>query len=257
MMRKLFLGMAAVLAASTTALAADLPVARPMPAALPVPVIFSWTGCYIGIQGGGNWGRSEHIARSGPNPSMSMTGDFALSGGIAGGTIGCNFQTSNFVIGIEDDFSWTNKKGSVLNLPPFATTTTTSTREKWIDTLRLRFGYVPWDTVLVYGTAGVAFAGTTVTDSGPAFGSVSDTKSRTGWTAGAGAEWAAWTGASWALTFKLEYLHAEFDIKQYFVPPVAILGTTIISRDVKLRDDMVRIGMNLKFNWGGPIVANY
>jgi len=255
-MKKLFLGMAAVLAASTTAFAADLPVKSPVPAALPVPVIFSWTGCYAGVEGGGNWGRSEQIARSGVLANTTITGKFDLSGGIAGGTVGCNLQTSNFVVGIENDFSWTNKQGSLQDLPPFNVTTTSSTREKWIDTLRPRFGYA-WDRFMVYGTAGVAWAGTDVIVSNPAFGSVIDSKTRVGWTAGVGGEWAAWTGPWGALTLKLEYLHVDFDSKQYVNPPVTILGLTVVTRDVRLRDDMVRAGMNLKFNWGGPVVAKY
>jgi outer membrane immunogenic protein len=255
-MKKLFLGMAAVLAASTTAFAADLPIKSPVPVALPAPVIFSWTGCYIGVEGGGNWGRGEQIARSGVLANTTITGKFDLSGGIAGGTVGCNLQTSNFVVGIESDFSWTNKQGSLQDLPPFNVTTTSSTREKWIDTLRPRFGYA-WDRFMVYGTAGVAWAGTDVIVSNPAFGSVIDSKTRVGWTAGVGGEWAAWTGPWGALTLKLEYLHADFDSKQYVNPPVTILGLTVVTRDVRLRDDMVRAGMNLKFNWGGPVVAKY
>src|ERR1700682_630868 len=243
-MKKLFSGMAAVLALSTTASAADLAVMSPMP--MPALVIFSWSGCYVGVEGGGNWGRSEQIARSGAFVNSPITGKFDLSGGIAGGTVGCNFQTSNFVIGIENDYSWTNKRGSVFDLPPFNVTTTSSTREKWIDTLRPRFGYA-WDRYMIYGTGGVAWAGTDVVVSNPAFGSVIDSKTRLGWTAGVGGEWAARTGPWGALTLKLEYLHADFDRRQYVIPPVVILGSTIVTRDVRLRDDMVRAGMNLKF----------
>jgi outer membrane immunogenic protein len=108
---------------------------------LPVSVIFAWTGCYIGVEGGGNWGGSSQIAHSGPNTNQPITGNFDLSGGIAGGTAGCNLQVSDFVIGAENDFSWTNKSGSALDQPPFLAGTTSSTREKWIDTFRGRFGY--------------------------------------------------------------------------------------------------------------------
>jgi outer membrane immunogenic protein len=60
------------------------------------------------------------------------------------------------------------------------------------------------------------------------------------------------------LTLKLEYLHADFGSQQYINPEVITsAGTTVVTRDVKLTDDMVRVGMNLKFNWGGPVVARY
>jgi outer membrane immunogenic protein len=111
-MKKILLGAIAYFAATMTAFAADLAAQIPAPAPLPVPVIFTWTGCYLGGEGGGNWGQSQQIARSGPNAALAITGKFNLSGGIAGGTVGCNVQFSNFVVSIENDYSWTNKKGS-------------------------------------------------------------------------------------------------------------------------------------------------
>jgi outer membrane immunogenic protein len=152
-MKKTFSIAAVLLGVATTASAADFPVV-PVKAPLPAPVIFSWTGCYIGVEGGGNWGGSSQIARSGPNVDQPITGNFDLSGGIAGGTVGCNVQVSNFVIGAENDFSWTNKRGTVNDQLPFNPAATSSAREKWIDTLRGRFGYAI-DRFMVYGTAGV------------------------------------------------------------------------------------------------------
>jgi outer membrane immunogenic protein len=145
-------------------------------------LLFLWTGCYIGVEGGGNWGRSAQIARiaGGVNDGLTITGKFDLNGGIAGGTVGCNVQLSNFVLGGENDFSWTNKRGTVNDLPPFAPGATSSTREKWIDTLRGRFGYAV-DRFLVYGTSGVAFAGTEVVVATAASGAFTDSKDRVGW----------------------------------------------------------------------------
>jgi outer membrane immunogenic protein len=126
-MKKIFLMAAAFLGATAVASAADLPI--PAPVAAPVPVLFSWSGCYIGIEGGGIWGHSEQVAQAGPiGVGFSMTGSYSLKGGIAGGTLGCNVQLSNFVVGIENDFSWTDKKGSALDRPPFDTTITNTTR---------------------------------------------------------------------------------------------------------------------------------
>lgn len=253
--KKIVLGTAAYFAATMTAFAADLPVKSYAPMA--APVLFSWTGCYVGVEGGGNWGRSGQVARSGVDTGIAITGGFDLSGAIAGGTVGCNYQVSNFVFGVENDFSWTNKSGSVHDLPPFNVLATSTTREKWIDTLRGRFGYAIDPYLMVYGTAGAAFAGTEVNVLHPLVGSVTDSQSRVGWTAGVGGEWAAFAGPWGAVTFKLEYLHAGFGNKQYVNPPVTIGGGTIVTRDVSLSDDMVRVGMNVKFNWGGPVVARY
>jgi outer membrane immunogenic protein len=259
-MKKIFSIAAVLMGMTTAASAADFPVV-PVKAALPVPVIFSWTGCYVGVEGGGNWGGSSQIARSGVNANQPITGNFDLSGGIAGGTVGCNVQVSNFVIGAENDFSWTNKSGSAPDQPPFAAAATSATKEKWLDTFRGRFGYAI-DRFMVYGTAGVAFAGTEVAVSDPAFGTIVDSKDRTGWVLGVGGEYAIWADAFADVTLKLEYLHAGFESKQYFSPPVLTpVGTTIVTRDTKLSDDMVRAGVNVKFNWGTPpsgsVVARY
>jgi outer membrane immunogenic protein len=257
-MKKHLLTAALFLGALTAASAADFPV-TPLPTkvAMPVPILFSWTGCYIGAEGGGNWGHSEHIAKSGDFGLQTITGKFDLSGGIAGGTVGCNIQTSNFVLGIENDISWTNKSGSVRNLLPFDTTSTSSTREKWIDTFRGRFGYTPIERFMVYVTAGVAWARADVSVFNPAFGTVTDSQMRAGWVAGLGGEWAAWSGPFGDVTLKLEWLHADFDAHNFFDTPVAVPTGTVVTRSVKLTDDMFRAGVNVKFNWGGPVVANY
>jgi outer membrane immunogenic protein len=257
-MKKIFSIAAVLMGMVTAASAADFPVV-PAKAPLPVPVIFSWTGCYLGGVGGGNWGRSEQIARNPgfANDGLSITGAFDLSGGIAGGTVGCNIQVSNFVIGAENDISWTDKNGGRSAQPPFNTAFVSSTREKWIDTLRGRFGYAI-DRFMVYGTAGVAFAGTEVSVTGPTGIISTDSKERTGWVVGVGGEYAVWTDAFADVTIKLEYLHAGFESKQYFVAPVVTPAGTLITRDTSLSDDMVRAGVNVKFNWnGGPVVARY
>jgi outer membrane immunogenic protein len=254
-MKKIFSIAAVLVGVATAASAADFPV-MPAKVAMPVPVIFSWSGCYIGVEGGANWGQSDNIAGSPPFGGAAMTGSFGLHGGIAGGTVGCNVQWSNFVIGAENDFSWTDKHGTVNQIAPFPTTSTSTTREKWIDTFRGRFGYAI-DRFMVYGTAGVAFAGTQISEFQPAFGTVTESRDRTGWVAGLGGEWAFWN-TSWAdLTVKVEYLHAGFESRNYLAPPVAFNGGIFQTRSVKLSDDMVRAGLNVKFNWDGPAVARY
>lgn len=253
-MKKLFPLAAALVSMATAASAADFPVAPPMKAALPAPILFSWTGCYVGIEGGGASGQGEQIANSFPNPAIvgspTITGGMTIKGAIAGGTVGCNIQMSNFVVSGEADFSWTNKRGSKNDLPPWPTAEVSETREKWLDTFRGRFGYAI-DRFMVYGTAGVAVAGTTVSAVNPGVSAISESRTRTGWVAGLGGEFAVWTGGAFDVTLKVEYLHAGFETKQYF----AANGVVPI-RDVKLTDDIIRAGLNVKFNWG-PVVARY
>jgi len=147
----------------------------------------------------------------------------------------------------------------VFNLPPFDTTSTSSTREKWLDTLRGRFGYTPWERFMIYGTAGVAFTRTEISVFNPAFGTVTDSQIRSGWVAGLGAEWAAWRGSFGDITFKAEWLHAGFTTHNFFDPQVTVAPVaTVVTRLLNLSDDIFRVGLNWKFNpWATPIVARY
>jgi outer membrane immunogenic protein len=98
----------------------------------------------------------------------------------------------------------------------------------------------------------VAFTGTELAVSNPAFGTVTNSMQRTGWVVGLGGEFAVWT-TGWAdVTVKVEYLHAGFESKQYFVPAVVVAGNTIVTHDTALSNDMVRAGLNFKFNWDSP-----
>ena len=77
--------------------------------------------------------------------------------------------------------------------------------------------------------------------------SVTDSQTRTGWVVGLGCEWAAWTWPAGSLTFKLEYLYADFGTRTYIDPPVRIGSANVVSRDVSLSDNIFRAGINWKF----------
>ena len=250
-MKKVLLGAIGLVLAGATlpAVAADLPAQIYTKAPAIYAPYYSWTGCYIGIEGGGNWGRTRSTATGNPDPAIAglpITGNSSLSGAIVGGTVGCNYQTGNFVLGIENDFSWTNKSGTANDVAPFDPATTNRVNEKWLDTLRGRVG-LTWDRALFYGTGGAAFASQSVNVCNPAAGCVADTKTRTGWAAGAGIEYAAWENVS----LKLEYLHADFGSKNFVDIPVG----NVVTRSIRLSDDMVRAGLNWRFT--GPITAKY
>jgi outer membrane immunogenic protein len=251
-MKSVFIAAIIAVAAVRSARAADLPVKAPAPE----PVAYNWSGCYLGIEGGGNWGRSSETDAISPgNPALvglPVTGDFNLRGALFGGTLGCNYQVGTWVFGVENDFSWTNKSGSANDVPPFTTTAVNQLSEKWIDTLRGRIG-IAWDRALFYGTGGAAFANTTLSVCGQVL-CVNDSQTRPGWVAGIGVEYALWQ----SLSVKIEYLHADFGSRLYVDPPVVTpRGGTFVTRDVRLTDDIVRAGLNWRFNWGGPIVARY
>ncbi len=212
-MKKILLsGTALAALCGAPALAADLPVKAPVRA--PVAQLWHWTGCYIGIEGGGSWGRTHNV---------------------------------EWVLGIEEDISWTNKKGIANEIPPFTTTATVAVRERWIDTLRGRIGYKfgAQDQVLLYVTGGGAWAGTTATTCVPGVFCNSASATRTGWTFGAGGEWAIFppvpVPSGW-WSVKIEYLYVDFGSKNYNFNPALTTNKSIF-----LNDHIVRAGLNWHF----------
>jgi outer membrane immunogenic protein len=257
-----FIVVSAALAASALigvsgASAADLPARTyaKAPVAVAAPV-YSWTGCYIGVEGGGVWGRSQHYAADPVDATagvfgFAQTGGINPTGGIVGGTVGCNYQFSNFVVGIEGDGSWTNNSASANLIAPFKTTDVVSTNQGWIATYRGRIGYA-WDRLLLYATGGGASTNIGVNLCDPAAGCIGSSQTVSGWAAGAGIEYAFWQN----LSVKLEYLHLDFG-QTNFGRLVPSIGFTFLARNVSLTDDIVRVGLNYKFGWGGPVVAKY
>lgn len=227
--------LAAVITVSGVQMAssADLPVETPLYKAA-LPVVYTWTGCYVGAAGGGAWGRSSHQSSVGP-----VTNNYALSGGIAGGTLGCNYQVNMWVLGLETDFSWTDAHGGGTDIPPFNPAATSKTREKWLGTVRGRVG-ASWGNELLYATGGFAYANAEIIVSGLGF-EASESKTRRGWTVGAGWEHRFTPNIS----AKLEYLYVNLGHTAYFDPPPSALYATRTA--VPLYDHIVRVGLNWKF----------
>src|SRR5450631_411138 len=105
-MRKLAI-VAAALALSGSAYAADMPLLK----APPMAAAPSWTGWYIGVNGGGVWGRSDPGLALASNAGGGLAlGDFGAitaltsapmnnSGGLAGGQVGYLLQSGSVVGG--------------------------------------------------------------------------------------------------------------------------------------------------------------
>lgn len=184
----------ALLAASLAAGAAELPVKAPIYKAPLRSVVsyYNWTGFYAGINAGYGFGTSTW--------SLLSTGDIKPKGVVAGGTLGYNWQSGMFVAGIEADGAWAN----INNTATLAGVTATAKIDA-LATVRGRIG-AAFNQIMLYGTGGLAVADTKV--SATALGiTVSDSKTQTGWTAGAGIEWMFIP--RWSL--KAEYLYRRFD----------------------------------------------
>jgi outer membrane immunogenic protein len=244
------------------AAAADMPLKAP-PLAPPAPVYY-WSGCYVGGSVGGIWRQSDSTNISFVDGGSGVTAAVAAgaiptafndggSGWLAGGQLGCNYQTSNWVFGIETDMSGTRlDAGQTIgtNVPPFFPTSSSVSQDMtWIGTTRGRLG-MAWGNVLLYGTGGAAYANVNYayTQSniplGPVAIAVTDSATQFGWTAGGGLELGF---GAWSL--KGEYLY--YDLGNH--PLTAVCGTctglapTVFSARYQNSGSLARVGLNYRF----------
>jgi outer membrane immunogenic protein len=191
MMKRQLLATVSFLALSGVASAADLPARMPVKAPPPVMVLQSWAGPYIGVNGGAVWHRLKADTTNsvvGPYDSATLTG----VGATFGGQIGYNWQSQNFVYGLEADLNWVGAKDTHRQIGNFGAGVPVDHTAKltWLSTVRARAGIASGGT-LVYGTGGLAVGG--VKNSwtfAPGFccDIVTGDSTRVGWTAGGGIE---------------------------------------------------------------------
>jgi outer membrane immunogenic protein len=224
------------LAASASALAADVPVQESYPAA--TVGYYNWTGAYFGLQAGYSAGTVE--TSSSPTLGAYET-DYDFNHFVGGVTAGYNHQFGNWVVGGEIDASFTDAEESID--PGIGGIDEFQSDLDWLATARLRVGYA-FDNILVYATAGGAAAETedAITLSGPPGGTLNERRSRKGWTAGAGFEWAF----SENLSAKGEYLYV--DLGEETVSnnaPIVLPGADSV--DFEHTYHLGRVGLNYHF----------
>jgi outer membrane immunogenic protein len=211
----------------------------PGPAAGP----WNWGGLYAGINYGGGAGRAAQ------SDVLFDRGQYDVSGGLVGGTIGYNFQHGSLVYGVEGDLDYTTIKGATSGSPTAITAcgagfvaVNCDTKLNWLGTARARVG-VAVDRLLPYVTAGAAFGKLTSSESATPLLFGSGTSTRVGWTAGAGIE--ARLDDRWSA--KLEYLYVDLGNREGFVDQI-VPGGASVSENVSFRSHIVRSGLNYKFN---------
>ena len=186
----------AVIGFASIASAADMPVKAPV-YRTPVATVYNWSGCYIGLNAGGGWARTEFTntvnttAFGHLDPGEGFTYD--NSGFVGGGQIGCNYQVNQWVFGVEGSFDGTSIKGDANNLAILNDDIFT-TKINSLATVTGRVGYA-WNNVLLYAKGGYAGANVqfSVSDTnsagGSPVGSGSQTRWQSGWTLGGGLEY--------------------------------------------------------------------
>ena len=229
-MKKLLLGLSFSLLASS-AFAADAIVEE---VAVEVAPVFSWTGGYIGLQGGYAWGKSQYDilqndSYSNPDPDGWFGGAYA----------GYNYQFSNnVVLGIEGDFAFGDVSGGDIGrfTDGVDPDMTVDADMNWSGAVRGRFGYAI-DRFLPYVSAGIAFADYDHSLDHILGGRVDFSDTYTGWTVGAGVDYALTDN----VLLRAEYRYSDFGSVTYAATP------TYFEHEVDLSTNDVRFGIAYKF----------
>jgi outer membrane immunogenic protein len=265
MRKALFAGTAVVALLGGSANAADLP--RPVPvyrAPPPVVTYFTWTGCYVGGNGGWLWARKEWsndiaIPAVAPFPGVPAGTTFAThdaNSGVGGIQGGCNYQVGAWVFGIQGDYDWSGASGSSNNLAfPFVA----QSNLRWLTSVTGRVGY-SWDRFLLYGKGGGAWARDdySLNPNVPVVGITIPVavETRSGWTVGIGGEYAF---LDW-LTGFVEYDYYRFGTDHNTFAPcgLAVCGGGIgLPIDIKENASVFKAGLNFKFGPTAPLVGRY
>lgn len=260
MIRKVLLSSVAIAAFAAPVLAADLPARAPAPAPVYAAPVFSWTGFYVGVNGGYAGDKFRYPfggdIRGRPYAGKATVNSSGFLGGV---TAGYNYQFArNWVVGIEADYDWGNVEGKVgltAAVGPFAAGLKAGSQLDNLGTVRARLGY-SFDRALVYATGGWAYGQVKSSLTAGIVGvggiGLSKTVDANGWTVGAGIEYALTNNFS----LKTEYLYVDLGKDNLYTADYGRLGSARL--DVDTRAHIVRAGLNYRFDWGSaPVVAKY
>lgn len=226
-MKKILLGTVALVALgmSSSAFAADLGARVYTKAPPPPPApIYNWTGFYIGGHIGGAFSGSNNNVFGANNNDARFLG---------GGQIGADYQFGpSWVVGVEGQYSAVANSNNGLF------------RERGLASATGRLGWT-WGPGLLYAKGGYAYQ-----DRSNNVGVVGNT-SRDGYTVGAGLEYMF--APSWSA--KVEYQYYDFGRVNFAAVPV--VGGPAVAGRFNNDEHTVKLGINYRFGWGGPVVAKY
>lgn len=223
-MKKLLLGVVSALAISVTAASATPPV--------PLPPIYSWSGFYVGINGGGGW--ADTVWKD-PDTFMQFA-SHSGSGPTVGGQFGWRTQTEHLVWGVDFQGNWANITGSSAALT--GSVDYSAMVASQVQHLGIFAATAGWavDNVLVYVKGGAAWTGNKFTYEEIyrriTYSYIAN-EVRWGAALGAGVEY----GFTPNWSFAVEYDHLFMGaVNDYFnpVPPASTGGPIRVYQDVDL-----------------------
>ncbi|MFH1345309.1 MAG: outer membrane protein [Pseudomonadota bacterium] len=238
-MKKFLLGAAILIALAAPAVAADMPP-RPYtkaPAYTAPAVVYNWTGFYIGGHVGGAFAGNDSLQSS----------DARFMGGVQGGF---DYQFHpNWVLGAEVQYSWLGGGTNNGVLFPAGTLVTGSNNDQ-LGSVTGRIGYT-WGPALLYAKGGYAWRDANnigVSIAGVAQLFTASGNKKDGYTVGAGLEYMF--APNWSA--KAEYQYYDFGKTTITAGPADVVGAGF-----RNDDHTVKVGLNYRFGWGGPVVAKY
>jgi outer membrane immunogenic protein len=239
--RSALVAFSAAVLASTASVAADLPARTYTKAPVYAAPIYNWTGIYVGAHIGAAFGGDGGFATTDP----LLTGSNRDAAFLGGGQLGADYQFApNWLVGIEGQISGLSGSDRTF------TDGIDSIRDRsdWLASVTGRLGYT-WGPGLIYAKGGVAFRDDNGLAATAGFLPAVASRESTGYTVGGGLEYMfapAWSA-------KVEYQYYNFDTTN-----VAYTDGGL-PQALSYKDDLhtVKVGVNYRFNWGGPVVAKY
>jgi outer membrane immunogenic protein len=227
--------------ATVSAVALSTGFAFAAQAAPPLPMpIFTWTGCYVGVQAGLDAGNSKW---NDPFPSGWGTVTYGTSGGIVGGQVGCNYQMQNFVIGAEGELWGSSLSGSTSKLLGGEGGGLFSFHSKSdiAGDLSVRAGYA-FDRVLLFSKIGAAWAHYSFTETYPSVNSPDTGQGDySGLLLGLGVEYAI--DLHWSV--KGEYDYINYGSKN--IPMYMVTGAYDYSPKISNYENIFKAAVNYRF----------
>ena len=232
-----------------------------------LPPYSNFAGFYIGGLAGGAWGTFDTSTSTAEVPggefsppaiaAFNAAGPHSIKPGsfIGGFEAGYNWQTGNYLAGIEGDIEWLHLSGSASSGPAVIPggagntfTITSSADIDWLATLRGRLGFTSGNW-LFYATGGAAF--TTLHGNfafsetfSPSTETASVAGSKTGYTVGGGVETYLWQ--NWSV--KAEYLFVDFgSVSASGVDTGVAPPPYFFTHSVNLKLNIARLGLNYHF----------
>lgn len=252
---------AATIAAVSSAHAADMVLKAPPPAV--APVAYTWTGCYVGGNGGIGTGYKDFTDAPGGfiiGNGIGQSITDGIFGGFGGGQIGCDYQFApTYVIGVRGDLDAANISGSATGIIPEGACggdcdygASVNAKISGLFDIVGRVGYVPGTGVLLYIDGGVAWArdsysiGTCSLFEGECLASASYTQpseTRMGGVVGVGGElnlWGPWSAFA-------EYDHYFFGTRSLPFSCTSCETTTTQYVNINQALNTWRVGVSYRF----------